>query len=482
MFYVLLSFVEPTSDSVSLITVGLIMIMASGTEIGSTLFGGAIKTQEWQESANNLQLIFVHCMFFVGSIVGGFNAGYFIDSIGRRPTLVWIIMTIIPDTSLFVNPIFIVLFQKIAFGSLTLNTVLLILASNKVVAIIIARMCSGYTFGMLYVTLIVMASEIAPFCNRGLFTSLVYFFAFLGAFIFALVNMFHKFHNVNQTIGWISLGLLIGAVPFYYFFALETPHYHIMKNNHSDGLQTLLYIRAERVISNSLKQEFVDIQQSVARDLQSQGDGLLPVLKNRNFYILALLRLPVLFSFNQLLNRSQLDIIVSGIGPYSKYLFQPLLLAGIHVIIGLIAMFSLDRLKRLYFFTIPLLIASIMIIVTGATLSIPKFNPFVFIILFEIFHGLGIGMTVDVVTAEGFPLQKKGIAISMLNGLYMCGHVILIIVSIYVELNTLTNQVILCVHGGLLLICGLIRLPDTRQQSLQEARRLININFLGWTF
>lgn len=64
------------------------MIMASGTEIGTTLFGGAIKTQEWQENANNLQLIFVHCMFFVGSVVGGFNAGYFIDSIGRRPTLV----------------------------------------------------------------------------------------------------------------------------------------------------------------------------------------------------------------------------------------------------------------------------------------------------------------------------------------------------------------------------------------------------------
>lgn len=359
---------------------------------------------------------------------------------------------------------------------------LLILASNKVVAIIIARLCSGYTFGMLYVTLIVMASEIAPFRNRGLFTSLVYFSAFLGAFIFALVNMFHKFQNVNQTIGWISLGLLVGAVPCYYFFALETPHFHIMKNNHSDGLQTLLYLRAERVISNSLKQEFVDMQQSVARDLQSQGDGLLPVLKNRNFYILALLRLPVLFSFNQMLNRSQLDIIVRGIGPNSDYLFQPLLLAGIHVIIGLIAMCSLDRFKRLYFFTIPLLIAAVMIIVAGATLSIPKFNPFVFIILFEIFHGLGIGMTVDVLTAEGFPLQKKGIAISMLNGLYMCGHIILIIVSMYVKLNTLANQVILGVHGGLLLICGLIRLPDTKQQSLQEARRLININFLGWMY
>lgn len=63
------------------------MITASGTEIGFTLFGGAFATQSWQKEAQAIQIILVHCMFFVGSIVG-LNAGYFIEHIGRKPTLV----------------------------------------------------------------------------------------------------------------------------------------------------------------------------------------------------------------------------------------------------------------------------------------------------------------------------------------------------------------------------------------------------------
>lgn len=360
---------------------------------------------------------------------------------------------------------------------MTLNTVLLILASNNIVALIIARVCSGYTFGLLYVTLIAMSGEIAPRAHRGFFASLVYFFTFIGAFLFALVNMFHKFQNVNQLVGWTTLGLLISAVPCYYFFALETPHYHCMKNNHSEALQALLYLRNERVISNLRKEEFVDIQQSVARDVHNLD---LPVLKNRIFYILILLRIPVLFSFNQLLNSSQMDLVIKGMVPESEYLFQPLLLAGIHLIIGLIAMCTLDKLRRLYFFTVPLLVASIFIIVTGSALSIKNFNPFMFIIMYEIFHGLGIGMTVDVVSAEGFPMQKKGIALSLLNGFYMLGHTVLIIIAMNIELNQVTNQVILCVHGAVLFLCGWIRVADTKQKSMNEARDSIAINFLGW--
>lgn len=80
--------VIPYTLSTPLIRPGLILIAASGTEIGSTLFGGTLTKQRWQEGADAVQLILVHCMFFVGSMVGGFNAGYFIDNIGRKNTLV----------------------------------------------------------------------------------------------------------------------------------------------------------------------------------------------------------------------------------------------------------------------------------------------------------------------------------------------------------------------------------------------------------
>lgn len=361
---------------------------------------------------------------------------------------------------------------------MTINTVLLILAPNKVVALIFARLCSGYTFGLLYVTLIVMAGEIAPRQKRGLFTSLVYFFTFLGAFLFALVNMFYKHQNVNQIVGWISLGLLLVAIPLYYFFSMDTPHYHCMKNNHSEGLQTLLYLRNERVISNSRKQEFVEIQQSVARDMQTLE---LPVLRNRIFYILAILRIPVLLSFNQLLGRTQMDLVVEGMAPNSHYLFQPLLIAGIHVIIGLIAMFSLDHFKRIYFFTVPLLVGSVLLIVTGA-LSLSKFNPFIFIIMYEIFQGLGIGMTVDVLTGEGFGIHKKGIALSLLNAIYMLGNIVLIIIAMSIEPSKNAHQIILLVHGVALFLCGWIRVEDTKQKPLNEARDLISIKYFKWKF
>lgn len=68
------------------VLLGLLLLTASGMEIGCTLFG--FNAHAWLENSTKTELMLMHGMFFVGSVVGGFNAGFFVDSIGRRNTLV----------------------------------------------------------------------------------------------------------------------------------------------------------------------------------------------------------------------------------------------------------------------------------------------------------------------------------------------------------------------------------------------------------
>lgn len=68
----------------SIIYLGLCLIMAGGLNIGWTLFTSNFKTGRWVEEAIDIEILIVHVSIFIGMIVGGFNAGYFMDKIGRR--------------------------------------------------------------------------------------------------------------------------------------------------------------------------------------------------------------------------------------------------------------------------------------------------------------------------------------------------------------------------------------------------------------
>lgn len=58
--------------------------MAGGLNIGWSLFTSKFKSGEWSKESIGIEVVLVHIAFFIGMIVGGFNAGYFIDKIGRR--------------------------------------------------------------------------------------------------------------------------------------------------------------------------------------------------------------------------------------------------------------------------------------------------------------------------------------------------------------------------------------------------------------
>ncbi len=60
----------------------------SGMNVSWSIFNGEFQNQAWAENANVFEVLFVQIGFFVGSIVGGFNSGYFVDSLGRRKVIV----------------------------------------------------------------------------------------------------------------------------------------------------------------------------------------------------------------------------------------------------------------------------------------------------------------------------------------------------------------------------------------------------------
>lgn len=64
----------------------------SGIHYAWTIFNSEFAKQKWYEDSTIFETLAVQCGWFVGSIVGGFNAGYFIDTMGRRKVIVSISM------------------------------------------------------------------------------------------------------------------------------------------------------------------------------------------------------------------------------------------------------------------------------------------------------------------------------------------------------------------------------------------------------
>ena len=60
----------------------------SGINVGWSLFNSEIALQSWYKDGTAVEVLVIQCVWFVGSIVGGFNAGFFIDSMGRKKVIV----------------------------------------------------------------------------------------------------------------------------------------------------------------------------------------------------------------------------------------------------------------------------------------------------------------------------------------------------------------------------------------------------------
>lgn len=67
----------------------------SGMNISWSIFNGEFGYQTWAQNANLLEVLFVQGGFFLGSIIGGFNSGYFVDSLGRRKVIVSVMTSVV---------------------------------------------------------------------------------------------------------------------------------------------------------------------------------------------------------------------------------------------------------------------------------------------------------------------------------------------------------------------------------------------------
>lgn len=77
-----------TSPMSSLFQSGILLMINSGMHVSWSIFNGEFGSQAWTEDATILEVLFIQISFFVGAIVGGFNSGYFVDSLGRRRVIV----------------------------------------------------------------------------------------------------------------------------------------------------------------------------------------------------------------------------------------------------------------------------------------------------------------------------------------------------------------------------------------------------------
>lgn len=75
-------------NTLSLVFLGMTLLIVGGIHLGWSVFSFDHTHRNWGEYVTNIEVFIVHATFFIGACVGAINGGYFIDSMGRRNTVV----------------------------------------------------------------------------------------------------------------------------------------------------------------------------------------------------------------------------------------------------------------------------------------------------------------------------------------------------------------------------------------------------------
>ncbi|XP_037295804.1 facilitated trehalose transporter Tret1 [Manduca sexta] len=161
-------------------------------------------------------------VLYIGTIIGPYVAGYFSNTIGRKPCLYM-------------------------GGGVTLASFLFLALANRFYLIIIGRILVGLGSGTIAIVNLVYIGEIASTNIRGILLTASGIFGTFGTLVV---------YSVGPYIPYSATGYLGVALSFIYiagvYFIPETPVFHILKGNETEARETLLSIGREEDIDKMI--------------------------------------------------------------------------------------------------------------------------------------------------------------------------------------------------------------------------------------
>lgn len=343
-------------------------------------------------------------------------------------------------------------------------------------SILFARILAGFTHGLVYPIIIIQCSEIAMPNIRGASLALIHICIILGLFVVSMFELMktdirEEFANVNFLLGLMALICgLISATPNY--FTKVSPVQYLVEKKEAKALKVMLFLNAESRETNSIRNEFNELRAMVEEDETSSykmlADGNLSPL-----ILVLLMKIAYVLSFNLLLNLSRYSSTNMFVVQRTSQDFVILAAFFIRLSTSLITLCSIDALGRRKLF----LISS-----GGASLTLFVFGIFgaaywnstangTLLIIFEIFCGLGVGITADVYSGEAFGTFKKGKSIAFVTTIEYFLQICIILIAVPITRTTVSITSFVCSIFMLAITVYLyFMLPETAKKSIRQTR------------
>lgn len=353
--------------------------------------------------------------------------------------------------------------------------------SKSLYLIMASRLLIGFTYGYVYVTCIVHASEIMTQTLRGMIVATFNFIVISGIMMTSShlmstdIESYQEGFSVMQILGVTMVIFPVMGMIFLPLFTEESPVDLMTKKKYDNALSLMVKVRNQDDVTWSIRNEFQELKTMVEED-QQMSRNIFHDGNERPLVLIILLKVGSFLAFNFGVNIIRLSYL-GGIfkDEEGQVDFGGLVLISFRMIFGMVTLFTIDNVGRKRNFEISYAGTGAAFIALG--LALYFFNNVYLVVpiqfLIEIFGGIGIGSIADVYTSEAFSTFKKPTSIFLASSIEFALQILAIAMCLGREVNELYSMIFLVVSGGILLIIFnylRTRLPETAKMSIRQTR------------
>lgn len=398
----------------------------------------------------------------VGSIFGSLLAGYVVDKIGRKSSI------------LVTSPLYFICWMLVAFA-------------NRLWMLLLARFLNGFTDGIVFTAVPMYVSEISQPKVRGILSASI---PVMTVFGLLLINIIGSFTNLKMT------GLICPIFSIVHFLTFcwmpESPYYLILKKRIKAAKNCLQILQGT---SSNVDERFEKLQRVVEQEMKNSVScwDLFTIKSNRKAVI-------IVFGLRGIQQLCAPNLLTS----YAKTIFHEsgedvsstlsiILYFSVQLVMVIVCSFLVDRVGRKPLLILSIVGSGIALLTQGFyfyfknqsvyNMSVVKFLPLIALLAYVIFFNIGMWNIPLLLMAELFPTNVKAFALC-LNEIYFGLFVIVISESFQIIRDAYGIHVPFFLFSaacfsGLLFIVHIV--PETKGKSLDEIQEILKENYNSTT-
>lgn len=329
----------------------------------------------------------------IGAICSSVLFAYLSDAIGRKTTL---LLIVIPQATAF----------------------LLMANARSVYLFYIARFISGFSDSCIFTSLSMYIGEVATPKVRGTWGNLMTFSLYFGQ---VLMNIIGSYRSIPEA----SYICLCFPILFFcaFIFMPESPYFYLIKGHDKKAYKSLQKLRRK----SNVDEELSKLKSDVDRQMSESGTwkDLFTITANRKALYAALF-----------LRASQQFAGIACFGQYTQYIFEQsggdfspstsaIIFSSLCWIFNFIACFTLDKFGRRTSYIYSLLFSGISLSIATVYFTLQKFDtninlqpvnwiPLASMISYVFFYSFGIGIIPTLMMGELFSasIKSKGLQVT----------------------------------------------------------------------